>query len=487
MSEHTIIVGGGLAGLAAATALAARNVRVTLLESRPRLGGRAGSFQDAATGTQIDNCQHVSMGCCTNFDHFCSTLGLGKLFRMERELFFIGPDGKTNRFSAGMLPAPLHLFPALRRLSYLDADRRSLARGLKALARLDDATADDETFDHWLARHNQTPTAIERFWHVVLVSALSESLDRINVSHARKVFVDAFLANRNGWQVRIPTVPLDELYGRDMTDWLTSRGASIRLQSGVRRILIEDGRATRVELRDREQLAADQFVVAVPHDRVLPLLPDALARDPQLDRIEHIQTAPISSVHLWFDRPFTDLPHAVFVSRLSQWMFNRTALQSSNRNTAVTNGREGKAPAEPLGDSGAGKSTHYYQIVISNSRELEGRTTQHIVAEVLSELAAVWPLVSDATLIHSRVVTEHKAVFSVRPGIEALRPDQQTSIANLQLAGDWTNTGWPGTMESAVRSGYLAAENVLANLGRPERLLQPDLPVARLSKLLLGL
>src|SRR5262245_14125072 len=128
MSEHTIIVGGGLAGLAAATALAARNIRVTLLESRPRLGGRAGSFIDAETGTVIDNCQHVSMGCCTNFTHFCDTVGLSKFFREEPSLYFVGPDNRINVFAASPLPAPFHLFPALRKLSYLTGrDRRAIA------------------------------------------------------------------------------------------------------------------------------------------------------------------------------------------------------------------------------------------------------------------------------------------------------------------------------------------------------------------------
>jgi squalene-associated FAD-dependent desaturase len=475
VTAKTIIVGGGLAGLAAAAALAERGVQVKLLESRPRLGGRAGSFVDAQTQTQIDNCQHVSMGCCTNFNHFCSTTGLAESFREERELYFIGPDGETNRFAASALPAPLHLWSAFRGLRYLNnRDRRQLAKGLRALARSVEQSSAEESFDAWLQRHDQTPAAIERFWNVVLVSALSETLDRIDVWHARKVFVDAFLANRDGWKVRIPTVPLDELYGGRLTEWLTRRGAEIRILAGVEALVIEDNRIANVVLRNGEALSGDHFIVAVPHDRLLSLLPESLAAHRQFEGCQRLESAPISSVHLWFDRPITALPHAVPVCRLSQWVFNRSLLQSVHQ-----------APrADKTGNS---SSSWYYQVVISASRELRDMSSDEAIARVVAELTEIWPEAAQAQVVHSRLVTEHKAVFSVLPGVEALRPEQQSPIGNLQIAGDWTKTGWPGTMESAVRSGYLAAENVLRRLGRFESVLQPDLPVARLSRFLLGL
>jgi uncharacterized protein with NAD-binding domain and iron-sulfur cluster len=177
-----------------------------------------------------------------------------------------------------------------------------------------------------------------------------------------------------------------------------------------------------------------------------------------------LESAPISSVHLWFDRAITDLPHAVLIGRLSQWMFNRTLLQ---------------------GDASESHS-HYYQVVISASRELQGRSQEQIIQEVLGDLTEIWPEAAKARLQSGRVVTEHRAVFSVMAGAEAFRPSQQSPINNLLLAGDWTRTGWPATMEGAVRSGYLAAENVLAKMGRQAAVLQPDLPVSRLTRLLLG-
>jgi squalene-associated FAD-dependent desaturase len=478
--NHTIIVGSGLAGLAAAVALAERNVPVTLLESRPRLGGRAGSFVDQTTGALIDNCQHVSMRCCTNFRHFCETVGIADLMRTERELFFIGPDGITNRFHSGLLPAPLHLFSAFRKLSYLSRhDLRAILKGLRALVRVDPSASSAHSFQDWLEAHHQPTKVKERFWEVVLVSALSESLDRIDITHARKVFVDAFLANRHGWEMQVPTVPLEDLYGTRLIDWLRARGTSIRIKTGVERVLINDDKATAVELRDGKTLIADQFVLAVPHHRLLSLLPDTLKSHPQLEGLNRLETAPISSVHLWFDRPVTTLPHAVLVGRLSQWMFNRSALRCE------TIAGEQSPPDRRL--LAGGYSSYYYQIVISASRSLAERSQQEIITEVVRDLTTVWPETKNAELVHSRVITEHKAVFSPLPEVDAIRPRQQSPIINLQLAGDWTRTGWPATMEGAVRSGFLAAENVFNHIGRPERLVQPDLPVSLLSKWLFGL
>ena len=480
MTAHVVIVGGGLSGLAAAAALAGRDkLRVTLLESRPRWGGRASSFVDQATGQKIDNCQHVNLGCGTNFQHFCRTVGIDSLFHREERLTFIGPDGSESAMSACPLPAPLHLLPSLARLRYLSwTEKRQLARGLQRLARLDPARCCEESFLEWLKRDGQSPAVIDRFWHVVLVSALSETLDRIDIGHARKVFVDAFLANRRGWKVWLPTVPLDALYGTKLEDWFAARNVICRLQTGVQRVVAQSRgnanggesfaqnviRAAKgVELRSGERVQADHVLIAVPQHLLLALLPEEWRSLPEWSGIGQMQTAPISSVHLWFDRPITDLRHAVLVGRVSQWLFNRSAIHTEEA------------------------ANSYYQVVISASRDVLAQGQEKTIRKVLDELAAVWPAVHRATLVHSRLVTEHKAVVSMLPGIDRLRPPQQSPIANLQIAGDWTQTGWPGTMEGAVRSGYLAAENILRHIGLPQKLVQPDLPRALLSKLLFGL
>ncbi len=468
MQERVVIVGGGLAGLAAAVGLAARGCRVTVVEARPRWGGRASSFVDQTTGETIDNCQHVALGCCTNFLHFCRLMQIDSLLQRESQLWFIGPDGRSSDFAASSwLPAPLHLFPAFLRLKYLSTyEKWRLAWGLRALARVDPAKCGTEPFSAWLKRHQQPPTLIERFWHVVLVSALSETLDRIDISHARKVFVDAFLRSHSGWEVWIPRGALHDLYGDQLSKSLVSMGVDLRLRAGVQQLTVADGRVRGVTLRDGQPIEADHVVLAVPHHLAVPLLPANLKDDAGLRRIEQLEDAPISSVHLWFDRVVLPVPHATLVSRVSQWVFARPASAA---------------------DAKATSGGQYLQVVISASREVDGRPQAEVIQQVVEELAAIWPAVGEATLRHSRIVTEHRAALSVMPGVEALRPPQQTAIPNLQLAGDWTRTGWPSTMEGAVRSGFLAAENILRHCGRPESIVVADLATSWLSKLAFGL
>jgi squalene-associated FAD-dependent desaturase len=488
MSPRIVIAGGGLAGLATAVALTVRGLPCTLLESRPRLGGRASSFHDPATGSDIDNCQHVTLGCCTNFRHFCETTGLGEYFRREPALYFVGPTGTIDRFADGPLPAPLHLTGAFAKLSYLSwSDKVALARGLKALSRPVSEQDEARPFSEWLQRHKQPESAIQRFWLVVLVSALSESLDRLSVSHARKVFVDSFLRNRDGWSVEIPSVPLEDLYGGRLTEWLKSRGTVLRLGTSVEQIELDGNRVSGVGIAGSEVVDGDEFVVALPFHRVTSVLPRSLVEHPELRGIGRLEPAPISSIHLWFDRPITDLRHAVLIDRLCQWMFNRTAIgamppKMANGANLATGVVTGEGPS-----AGRFDGSYYYQIVISASHGLAGRDKNEIQQEVLRELTGIWPATAEARLLHSRQVTEHRAVFSPVPGVDAWRPAQQSPIANLQLAGDWTRTGWPATMEGAVRSGYLAAGNILRRLGRSDVVLQPDLKTSRLSRWLFGL
>lgn len=471
------IVGGGLAGLACAAALSGRGHRIELFEARRSLGGRAASFQDPATGELIDHCQHVSMGCCTNLADFCRRTGIADCFRRDRVLHFFGPDGRRNDFAAASwLPAPLHLGPAFMRLSYLTLrERFAAATGLWRLARVAPSAANaSQTIADWLQRDGQSPRLIERFWSVVLVSALSESLDRITVEAARQVFVDGFMANRRSYEIEVPQVPLGVLYGERMLAWLAAQSVIMRLGSPVRKIVVggrwsvvgEEQQATATErspLVVHADGAAQEFdfiICAVTWRRLAELLDQELkGAIPELDEIDRIESAPITGVHLWFDREVTDLPHAVLVGRLSQWVFRRTM--------------------QP--DQG-----HYYQVVISASRQLAGRDREGIIAEVCEDLRVIWPAAREARLLHARVVTDQEAVFSVRPGIESCRPSQQTPIGNLALAGDWTATGWPSTMEGAVRSGYLAAEAALAAFGTRERIVQPALPRSWLTQLLLG-
>ena len=462
------IVGGGLAGLAAAVALAERGYACELFEARRQFGGRASSFTDPQSGEVIDNCQHVSLGCCTNLADFSRRTGIDRHFRRERELWFVTPDGRRFRFAATRgLPAPLHLAPALMRLGFLSwGERIGVARAMMKLAWYRPVITwpplnTEPTMAHWLRKHRQSDRAIRRYWEPVLLSALAESLDLMTVAAARKVFVDGFMRHSGAYETLVPLVPLGELYGRELQPWFERQGVRLHLGRAVESVEVDNGRAVALRFQDGESTAVERAVVAVPWRRVAGMFSEQTRRNwPQLENATALESAPITGVHLWFDRPIMNLPQAVLLDTLSQWVFHH-----------------------PWPDESQG---HYYQVVISASRMLDGRKKDEIISQVERELRSAFPASVQPRLLRARVVTDPHAVFSPRWDSERLRLVQQTPLANLALAGDWTATGWPATMEGAVRSGYLAAEAILAQDGKAERVVVDDLPMARLTKWLSG-
>lgn len=426
-----IVVGGGLAGLAATAALATAGWTVTLLESRPRLGGRAGSFTDGTTGQLVDACQHVSMGCCTEFEHFCRAVGIQHLLHAEPTLYFMTPDRRVSRWQASYLPAPLHYMGSFLRAHFLTwIEKIQISTALMRLWLL--PPEDDEPFLDWLRRHEQSDRCIERFWAVVLVSALNESIDRMGIKYARQVFVEGFLRSRLGGQVFLPSVPLGELYGETLQQWMQQHGVTIQLSAAVKEVVVHDSRVQAVQLRDGSTLQADHYVLAVPSHRLASLLP-AQPRLHAVEQVEQLTVSPITSVHFWHDRPITTMPHAVLLGSTAQWLFNRGEV----------------VPGQ-----------FYTQLVISAAHSLLGLGNDAILAAILKEVQQFFPAARDATLLHSRVVTEKAATFSAVPGVDQFRPGQATEIRNLVLAGDYTRTDWPATMEGAVRSGYRAAKTI---------------------------
>jgi squalene-associated FAD-dependent desaturase len=434
MADRVAIIGGGLAGLAAATALAPRGFEVILLESRSRLGGRAGSFTDTGTGQLVDACQHVSMGCCTQFARFCREVGIADLLQPQPCLYFMTPDRRFSRFQADPLPAPFHLTRSFWGLHYLSTgEKLRIAWGLACLWR---TPADsDPPFHDWLLTHRQTPRTVDRFWSTVLTSALNETPDRIGLRYARKVFVEAFLRHRHGFEVELPRVPLGQLYGDELLRRLEQHRVQLRLNCAAKSLQISANRVQALELRNGERLTADWHLAAVPFGRFLDLLPSAVVEsDPWFQRLKRLETSPITSVHLWYDRPVMDLPHVVLVDCVGQWVFNRGEVR----------------PGE-----------HYLQVVVSASRQFRGLGHEEVQRRIVAELAELFPAAVSSALRRARVVTEHEATFSAVPEVDRLRPAQTSPIQNLLVAGDWTATGWPATMEGAVRSGYLAAEAIL--------------------------
>ncbi len=427
-----MILGGGLAGLSAAAALASAGYKVEILESRAFLGGRATSWPAGEDAEVIDNCQHVLIRCCHNLLDFYSRLGVEDKIQFFPEFYFLEPGGRMSKLRRGMLPAPLHFTESFLRLRFLSlTDKMRIGLAMLAIRSERHRTdLDSISMLDWLHEKKQSPQAIERYWRQVLVSAINEELDRMAASHGFQVFWLSMLADNQSYEMGIPMVPLRDLYRQDSWDRLGA--VAIRPRTTVTEIEIRNSRVFSVSAGER-RYSADYYISALPFERLAPLgIP--------VPEMEH---SPITGIHLWFDRPITSLPHATLLDRTIQWMFNKSG------------GR-------------------YVQLVVSASRSLTTMPRSEVIALAVRELSEFFPIVREAKLENAQVIKEVRATFSARPGLESLRPTSESPLGNFYLAGDWTRSGWPATMEGAVRSGYLAAEAVTRAAGVPRRFLIPD-------------
>ena len=457
------IAGGGLAGLAAACALSDAGFRVTLLEQRPFLGGRASSYEHPGTGEVVDNCQHVLFRCCTNLVSFYERIGAADRIRWYDQMTFLEPGGRASRMYASPLPAPLHTMPSFFKFPFLASrDKLAIARAISSLV-FSPPQNDTRRFLDWARALGQTETALHRFWEPVLVSALNEDLDRVSVFAAAKVVRDS-MKSPTARLMGIPTAPLTEIYSA-AGDYIRARGGNLLFRTSVEQVRPQTPQLT-LQVAGREE-AFDYLVAALNFDaldRILPGLPES---QPLRQQIAQFETSPITGVHLWFDRQITDLDHAVLLDRTVQWMFNKSRILARF--------------SQPAGSSEEAGS--YLELVISSSKTLVEKSRAEILDLALAELREFFPAAREANVLKSTVIKEVKATFSARPGIEAFRPSAATLWPNVFLAGDWTNTGWPATMEGAVRSGYIAADAILKSRGihRPSFLV-PDLPATGLMR-----
>jgi len=485
------IVGGGLAGLAAACALSESGFRVTVFERRPYLGGRASSYVHPGTGEVVDNCQHVLFELCTNLIGFYKRIGIEDRIRWFDRMTFIEPGGRESVLEPSFLPAPLHVTPSFLSFKFLTLrDKVSLVYALSALITRKQADQ-GVPFQAWLERHGQTPNAIECFWKPVLTSALSEDLDRIAVPYAAQVVRES-MKSRSARTMGVPAVPLSELYVA-ARDYITGRGGRVRLRSSVQSFLpAADGVGIRLE--DSEE-RFDYAVLAIPFDALGKLLPASAEAEDLRAAAGRFRAAPITGVHLWFDRRITELPHAVLLGRTIQWMFHKSLLLGAAPPSAgslepvasfprsLQGEQDGSARREDGSSNGRGS---YVELVISASKSLIERSRQEIIDLALHELREFFPGARDASLVKATVVKELNATFSPLPGIDRYRPGQRTAWPRVLLAGDWTATGWPATMEGAVRSGYLAAEALAGHAGVRNRYVLADLAGGGLMRILAG-
>jgi zeta-carotene desaturase len=432
---------------------------VTLFERRPYLGGRASSYQHPGTNEIVDNCQHVLLGCCTNLMDFYRRTGVEGRIRWYENLTFLEPGGRASVIGPSALPAPLHTAPSFLRASCLSlSDKIAISRAMMLLAPALPADR-GKSFLDWLREHGQTEQAIERFWKTILISALNEDLDRVSVPSAAHVIRESFLKSAEAGRMGIPTVPLTELYSA-AGDYIRSRSGDVQFRTGV-----EGFRAGASEVyvtAAGNELRFDYLVLTVPFEVLARMLPES-PETPQLAAmLAQFTTSPITGIHLWFDREISDLDHAVLLDRTIQWMFHKSRLI------------EGR---------GEGNGS-YMELVVSSSKSLVEKSKGEIVEMAVRELGEFFPAVRTATLLKSTVIKEVNATYSARPGIDAYRPHAQTAWPRIFLGGDWTATGWPATMEGAVRSGYLAAEALARAAGSSvNQFLVPDLAARGLMRI----
>jgi zeta-carotene desaturase len=432
------VIGGGLAGLATAAALGGAGFEVDIYEARNFLGGRATSWPvgGADDAEMVDNCQHILLKCCVNLQDLYRRLGVGKSIHFYDEFYFLEPGGRMSTLRRGILPAPMHFMGSFLAVKYLGfADKIAIARGMGAILReRHRPDLDRISMAEWLREKRQTSRAIERYWRPVLISAISEELEAMAAAHGFQVFWLAMMARADAYEMGVPAVPLRELYDeRSLT-----RLDNIRLHHRAPVTAIETAGSSVTALHASGTRRADYYVSSLPFERLQPLLPDLPIAWSEFTH------APITGIHLWFDRSVTTLPHASLLDRTIQWMYNK--------------------------DRG-----RYLQLVVSASRSLVDMPRAEVIDLAVRELAEFLPAAKEAKLERAHVVKEVRALFSAKPGLEAFRPETRTPLQNFFLAGDWTRTGWPATMEGAVRSGYLAAEAVTRAAGAPQSFILPDI------------
>ena len=440
MSRHVVVVGGGLAGCAAALTCTDGGARVTLLEARQRLGGATFSFQ--RDGLWLDNGQHVHLRCCTAYRGFIDRIGAAGMVTMQRRLAIpvIRPGRGVAWIRRSNLPAPLHLARSLGAYRHLSlAERLQLGRALVGLMRLDlrDSSLDARTFGDWLSAHGQSDRSFEALWDLIVLPTVNLPSAEASLSLAAMVFKVGLLRDRSAADMGYTTTTLGRAHGDQGMRALRAAGVDVQLGAAVSEVRTEPEGGLRIRGHG-EDLAADAVVLAVPHPQAARLVP--AAADPDAARFAELGAVPIVNLHVIYDRPVMPYPFAAGVGTPVQWVFDRTAAAGLT---------EGQALAVSLSGAGA-----YAQLPTEALRE-----------QFLGELARVFPAARAAQVRGFYVTREHQATFRQAPGSLARRPGPRTRLPNLFLAGAWTDTGWPATMEGAVRSGNRAGDHVLKALG----------------------
>jgi squalene-associated FAD-dependent desaturase len=438
-----VIIGGGFAGLAAATRLAAHGREVVLLERRSFLGGRAYSFVDRVTGDVVDNGQHLMMGCYHDTLNFLDRIGSKKKLHTQPQttVAFLEEGGRSSELRFPALPAPWHLLAGIAGLrSIAWRDRLCAMRVGLAARRLNgnQSALSDTTVHQWLSSLGQSDLIQRRLWNPMAVATLNEQPDRASADLFLRVIQDGFLQSRSDSALVISKVGLSDLYVNDAASFIETRGGAIRTGAEVEAIEFNDGAATALSLRGGERIRTRTLIAAIPPQSLAPLLAERVKSSwTAFSDLQRFENSPIVSINLWYEREVTDLEFVGLLDSRVDWVFNKNKICAK-----------------------AGPRQHL-ATVISGANTVSTLTKDQLVDLAHSEMQRFFPAARRTALVHSLVVREHAATISHTVGVARMRPPHATPINNFFLAGDWTDTGLPATIESAVRSGDRCAELAL--------------------------